>query len=79
MHGTVFAYVNSNRQTNVEEICGGESRQVGARSFAYRARSERGRLLSVTKNAERLEPFEELLADSLSNFHIAKASLKPDR
>jgi len=68
MHGTVFVYVNSNRQTNVEEICGGD-----------RARSERGRLLSVTKNADRLEPFEELLADSLSNFNIAKASLKPDR
>jgi hypothetical protein len=53
-----------NLQGDVEEIRVGD-----------RAGSERGRLLTVTKNTDRLKSFEELLADSLSNFHITKASL----
>jgi hypothetical protein len=35
----------------------------------------RGRLRSVTKDADRIKPIESLLADSLSNFRITKATV----
>ncbi|MGA8537944.1 MAG: hypothetical protein WB566_00510, partial [Terriglobales bacterium] len=40
-----------------------------------RASSERGRLRSVTNNADRIKPIEALLAASLSSFQIMKASV----
>lgn len=40
-----------------------------------RASSERWRLLHVTNNADRIKPIETLLAGSLSNFRITKASI----
>lgn len=40
-----------------------------------RAWSERSRLLHVTNNADRIKPIETLLAGSLSNFRITKASI----
>jgi hypothetical protein len=39
------------------------------------AASERWRLRTVTKNEDRIKPIESLLAGSLSNFQIAKATL----
>ena len=41
-----------------------------------RASSERWRLLHVTNNADRIKPIETLLAGSLSNFRITKASIQ---
>src|SRR6202051_4320076 len=40
-----------------------------------RASSERWRLLHVTNNADRIKSIETLLAGSLSNFRITKASI----
>ena len=40
-----------------------------------RAWSERWRLLHVTNNSEKIKPIETLLAGSLSNFRITKASI----
>jgi Domain of Unknown Function with PDB structure (DUF3857)/Transglutaminase-like superfamily len=40
-----------------------------------RASSERWRLRTVTKDSDRIKPIEELLANSLSSFHITHASL----
>jgi len=40
-----------------------------------RASSERWRLRTVTKNADRIKPIEDLLAGSLSSFQIVKASV----
>jgi hypothetical protein len=40
-----------------------------------RASSERWRLRTVTKDTDRIKPIEELLASSLSSFHITHASL----
>jgi len=40
-----------------------------------RASSERWRLRTVTNNADRIKPIESLLATSLSNFQITKASV----
>ena len=40
-----------------------------------RAASERWRLRTVTKDADRIEPIEDLLAASLSSFHIVRASV----
>jgi hypothetical protein len=40
-----------------------------------RAWSERGRLLTVAKDTDRVKPIESLLAGSLSNFHITKATV----
>jgi hypothetical protein len=39
------------------------------------AASERGRLRTVTKSADRIKPIESLLAGSLANFQIVRASL----
>jgi hypothetical protein len=50
----------------------GEVREL---RLGERASSERGRLRAVTKDADRIKPIEELLADSLSIFHITKASV----
>jgi hypothetical protein len=41
-----------------------------------RAWSERWRLLHVTNNADKIKPIEALLAASLSNFRITKASIE---
>jgi hypothetical protein len=41
-----------------------------------RASSERGRLLTVTKDADRIKPIEELLSSSMASFHITHASLE---
>jgi len=40
-----------------------------------RARSERWRLRTVTKNEDRIKPIESLLAGSLSSFQIVRASV----
>src|SRR5271157_323594 len=40
-----------------------------------RAASERWRLRTVTKDTDRIKPIEDLLANSLSSFHITRASL----
>jgi len=40
-----------------------------------RAWSERLRLRNITKDSDRIKPIESLLAGSLSNFHITKASV----
>ena len=40
-----------------------------------RASSERWRLRAVTKDTDRIKPIEDLLASSLSSFHITHASL----
>jgi hypothetical protein len=40
-----------------------------------RAASERWRLRTVTKDTDRIKPIEDLLAGSLSSFHITRASL----
>src|SRR3984885_396901 len=40
-----------------------------------RASSERWRLRTVTKDADRIKPIEDLLSSSLSSFHITRASL----
>ena len=40
-----------------------------------RASSERWRLRTVTKDTDRIKPIEDLLASSLSSFHITRASL----
>ena len=40
-----------------------------------RASTERWRLRTVTNNADRVKPIENLLAGSLSSFHIVKASV----
>lgn len=40
-----------------------------------RAASERWRLRTVTKNTDRIKPIEDVLAGSLSSFHISRASL----
>jgi hypothetical protein len=40
-----------------------------------RASSERRRLRTVTKDTDRIKPIEELLANSLSNFRITRATL----
>ncbi len=40
-----------------------------------RARSERWRLRTVTKDGDRVKPIEDLLADSLTNFRLAKANV----
>lgn len=40
-----------------------------------RASSERWRLRTVTKDADRIKPIEDLLANSLANFHITQATL----
>ena len=51
-------------QGNVEEVRLGD-----------RAASERARLRSVNNEAERIKPIENVLAGSLSSFHIVKASV----
>jgi hypothetical protein len=44
--------------------------------LGHRASSERGRLRSVTKDSDRIKPIEELLSNSLANFHITQATLQ---
>jgi Domain of Unknown Function with PDB structure (DUF3857)/Transglutaminase-like superfamily len=41
-----------------------------------RASSERGRQRTVTKDVDRIKPIEELLSNSLANFHITHATLQ---
>ncbi|MGB8579811.1 MAG: DUF3857 and transglutaminase domain-containing protein [Candidatus Sulfotelmatobacter sp.] len=43
--------------------------------LGQRASSERGRLRTVSKDADRIKPIEELLAASLGSFQITRASL----
>ena len=50
----------------------GEVKEV---RLGERASSERRRLGTVSKDADRIKPIEELLANSLSSFHITHASL----
>ncbi len=50
----------------------GEVKEV---RLGERASSERQRLRTVSKDADRIKPIEELLANSLSSFHIIHASL----
>jgi hypothetical protein len=47
-----------------------EETRLGLRAF-----SERQRLRMVAKDADRIKPIEDLLANSLSNFHITRATL----
>jgi len=49
--------------------------EVQETRLGERASSERGRLRAVAKDTDRIKPIEELLAGSLSTFHITHASL----
>src|SRR5271155_2248156 len=49
--------------------------EVKEMRLGERASSERSRLRSVSKDTDRIKPIEELLANSLSSFHLTKASL----
>lgn len=49
--------------------------EVSEMRLGDRAREERMRLHSVTKNAERIKPIEDLLSGSLSQYQITRASL----
>src|SRR5580704_11712593 len=49
--------------------------EVKEMRLGERAASERWRLRTVTNNTDRIKPIEELLAGSLSSFHITRASL----
>jgi Domain of Unknown Function with PDB structure (DUF3857)/Transglutaminase-like superfamily len=49
--------------------------EVKETRLGERASSERWRLRTVTKDTDRIKPIEELLAGSLSSFHITRASL----
>jgi hypothetical protein len=49
--------------------------EVKEMRLGERAASERWRLRTVTNNTDRIKPIEELLAGSLSSFHISHASL----
>jgi hypothetical protein len=51
------------------------SGEVSETRVGDRAWSERARLRSVTKSADRVQPIEDLLAGSLSLFRITKASI----
>jgi uncharacterized protein DUF3857/transglutaminase superfamily protein len=62
--GKLTLDANGKLKGNVEEVRLGD-----------RARSERGRLRTVTKNEDRIKPIESLLAGSLPSFQIVKASL----
>jgi len=50
----------------------GEVKEV---RLGEQASSERWRLRTVTKDTDRIKPIEELLANSLSSFHITRASV----
>jgi hypothetical protein len=63
-HGKLTLDANGRLQGDVEET------RVGDRAW-----SERATLLTVTRDAERIKPIESLLADSVANFHITKATL----
>jgi len=49
--------------------------EVKEARLGERASSERWRLRTITKDADRIKPIEELLANSLANFHITHATL----
>lgn len=50
----------------------GEVKEV---RMGERAASERWRLRAVTKDTDRIKPIEELLANSVSDFHLTRASV----
>src|SRR5260370_9330373 len=62
--GKLTVDANGMLKGNVEEMRLGD-----------RASSERWRLRTVTKNADRIKPIESLLGGSLSSFQIMRASL----
>ena len=49
--------------------------EVKEARLGERASSERWRLRTITKDTDRIKPIEELLSNSLANFHITQASL----
>ena len=49
--------------------------EVKEARLGERASSERWRLRTITKDADRIKPIEELLANSMANFHITHATL----
>ena len=49
--------------------------EVKEARLGERASSERWRLRTVTKETDRIKPIEELLSNSLANFHITHATL----
>jgi hypothetical protein len=49
--------------------------EVKEARLGERASFERWRLRTITKDTDRIKPIEELLANSLANFHITQASL----
>jgi hypothetical protein len=49
--------------------------EVKEARLGERASSERWRLRTVTKDTDRIKPIEELLSNSLANFHITHATL----
>ncbi|MFZ0773623.1 MAG: DUF3857 and transglutaminase domain-containing protein [Candidatus Sulfotelmatobacter sp.] len=49
--------------------------EVKETRLGERASSERWRLRTVTKDADRIKPIEELLGNSLASFHLTHASL----
>jgi len=62
--GKLTLDANGKLRGDVEEVLVGD-----------RARSGRGRLRTVSKDGDRIKPIESLLAGSLSNFEIVRASL----
>jgi len=63
-HGKLTLNAAGRLEGDVEET------RVGDRAWA-----ERATLLTVTRDAEKIKPIESLLAGSLANFHITKASV----
>jgi hypothetical protein len=48
---------------------------VQEKRLGDRAWTQRGRLLTITKQSDQIKPIETLLSDSLTTFHITKASV----
>lgn len=57
------------------DLTGTLTGQVSEKRIGDRAWSERERLRTVTRDADRVKPIEDLLAGSLSLFHISKATV----
>lgn len=58
------------------DLAGTLTGEINETRVGDRAWMERGRLRAVTKNSDRIKPIEDLLAGSLSIFHITHASIE---
>jgi hypothetical protein len=58
------------------DLAGTLTGEINETRVGDRAWTERGRLRAVTKNSDRIKPIEDLLAGSLSIFHITHASIE---